>query len=107
MKYTLVSAHANRNPHQGLMVKAYYKLDPSNPLEVPQSLVVFNQWPPVIMEAELTEYKLDGVYEYPNGTRTRDIRVLSPKNEDGSYKSGWDPADMIAKRLAILVKVDK
>lgn len=105
MKYTLVAAHANRDPHRGLMVKAYYKQDPSNPFEVPQSMVVFNRWPPVEMEAEVTEYKLDGIYEYPNGKRTREIRTFSPKNQDDTYVKGMSPQELISKRLCVLVKV--
>ena len=59
MKYTLISANATRNPHNGLMVTAYYKQDPSNPVEVPQRLVVFNRWPNVEIEADTVEYKLN------------------------------------------------
>lgn len=105
MKYTLVSAHASRDPHRGLMVKAYYKQDLSNPFEEPHSIVVFNRWPPIEMEAEVTEYKLDGIYEYPNGRRTREIRTFSPKNKDNTYVEGMSPQELKSRISRILVKV--
>lgn len=105
MKYTLVAAHASREQHRGLMVKAYYKHDLSNPLEIPYSIVVFNQWPPIEVEAEVTVHKLNGIYEYPNGKRTSEIRVFSIKNKDDTYKMGFSPQELIAKKLTVLVKV--
>lgn len=106
MKYTLISANATRNPHNGLMVTAYYKQDPSNPLEVPQRLVVFNRWPNVEIEADVVEYKLNGVYKYPNGKRTSSVVAFSPKTKDGNYLMGYSPEEIIAKRLNVLVKVE-
>ena len=105
MKYTLVAAHVSREPHRGLMVKAYYKPDLSNLLGVMYSIVVFNQWPPIEVEADVTVYKLDGIYEYPNGKRINEIHVFSIKNKDGTYKMGFSPQELIAKKLTVLVKV--
>lgn len=59
-KFTLVSADTIRDPHKGLITKAYYKQDPSNQQEKPQCLLVFNRWPKVTIEAEIIEHKLDG-----------------------------------------------
>lgn len=106
MKYTLVKANATRNPHQGLMVKAWYKQEPDNPLEIPQPLVFFNKWPPVEMEAKVTEYKLNGVYEYPSGKRTDTVFAFSPKTKEGTYFSGYSPEELIAKKLNVLTKVE-
>lgn len=105
-KFTLVAAHATRKPHQGLMVKAYYKQNPENPLEIPYSVVVFNKWPSVEVEAEVVEHKLNGVYEYPNGKRTNTILAFCPKTQDGKYYDGYSPQQIIAKRLEVLTKVE-
>ena len=107
MKYILVAANANRDPHKGLMVKAYYKRDPSNPFEVPQSIVLFNCLPPVEMEAEVTEYKLNGTYEYKNGRRTDTIRTFSPKTKNGTYFMGYAPQQLLAERMKLLTKVEE
>lgn len=105
-KFTLVAAHANRNPHQGLVVKAYYKQDPSNSFEIPYSVVVFNKWPPIEQEAEVVEHKLNGVYEYPNGKRTNCLRLFCPKTQKGEFYMGMSPTEQIAQRLHVLTKVE-
>ncbi len=105
MKYTLVSAKANRNPHVGLVVTGYYKLNPSDPTEIPQRLVFFNDWPNVKIDAVATEHKLDGTYEYKNGHRTNVIRTFSPKTKDSTYAMGISPMELLSKRLCVLVKV--
>ena len=105
-KFTLVAAHANRNPHQGLVVKAYYKQDPSNYLEIPYSITVFNQWPTVEVEADTVEHKLNGVYEYPNGRRTRCLHLFCPKTKEGLYYRGYSPAEQIGNLLNKLIKVE-
>lgn len=105
-KFTLVAAHANRYPHKGLEVKAYYKQDPSNPFEIPHSIVVFNKWPPIEQEAEVVEHKLDGVYEYPNGKRTNCLHLFCPKTQEGNFYMGLSPAEQIIARLNVLTKVE-
>ena len=105
-KFTLVSAHANRNPHQGLVVKAYYKQDPSNPFEIPYSIVVFNKWPPIEQEAEIVEHKLNGIYEYPNGKRTNCLHLFCPKTKEGLFYMGLSPEEQIMQRLHVLSKVE-
>ena len=105
MKYTLISANATRKQHKGLMVTAYYKQDPSNPLEVPQRLTVFNKWPSVEIEADLIVHKLNGIYEYPNGKRTDTVIAFSPKTKDGLYLMGYNPETIVAKKLSVLKRV--
>lgn len=105
-KFTLIKANAVRNPHQGLVVKAYYKQEPDNPLEIPHTVVVFNCWPRVEIEADIIEYKLNGVYEYPSGKRTDVIRGIAPKTKEGTYFSGYNPEELIAKKLNVLTKVE-
>lgn len=83
-KFTLVSATTTRDPHRGLMTRAYYKQDPSNPLEKPNCLVVFNRWPKVIIEAELKEYPLNGVYENKNHRRFDHLVLFCPKTQGSS-----------------------
>lgn len=89
------------------MVTAYYKQNPSDSNEIPQRLVVFNGWPPVEIEADVKIHKLDGVYEYPNGKRTTDVVAFSPKTKNGLYMLGYNPDEIIAKKLTALTKVEQ
>ena len=108
MKYQLVEAHATRKPHQGLVVTAYYlpkTEDKTALLTKPHKIVMFNRWPPVEVEANYVEVKLNGVYAYPNGTRTRTIRAFCPTDTDGNYLIGYSPEDVIHYQQSILRKV--
>lgn len=107
MEYTLVNARAVRNPHQGLMIKAYYKINPLDPDEISHSLTFFNRWPPIKIEADVTEYKLNGVYVYPNGKRVNKIYTFSPKTKEGVYFMGYSPQELIANKLDALTKVEE
>lgn len=108
MKYQLIEAHAIRKPHQGLIVTAYYlpkTEDKTALLTKPHKIVMFNRWPPVEVEADYVEVKLNGVYAYPNGTRTRTIRAFCPKKEDGDYLKGCRPEEVIHYQQNILRRV--
>lgn len=105
-KFTLVSAVTTRNPHQGLITKAYYKIDPSDPLEEPHCIVVFNRWPTVTINAELVEYPLGGVYENKNGRRMDRAVLLCPKTPDGLFCMGYSPAEQASVILRKLVKIE-
>lgn len=107
MIYTLVNAKASRNPHAGLMVIGYYKLNPSDPTEIPQKLVFFNKWPRVTIDATVTEHKLDGTYEYKNGHRTNVVRTFSPKTKNGTYFMGYAPQQLLAERMKLLKKIEE
>lgn len=105
MKYNLISAYAKRDAHKGLMVTAYYQQE-NKPLEKPFRVTVFNHWPPVELEADVNEYKLDGVYEYPNGKRTTSIIAFSPKTKEGLYLRGFSPAEVFVKHMNVLKKIE-
>lgn len=108
MKYQLIEAHATRKPHQGLVVTACYlpkTEDKTALLTKPHKIVFFNRWPPVEVEADYVEVKLNGVYTYPNGTRTSTIRAFCPKTEEGSYLKDYSPEDVIHRQQNILRKV--
>lgn len=105
-KFTLVSATTTRDPHRGLMTIAYYKQDPSNPLEKPQSTVIFNRWPTVTIEAEVIEYPLNGVYENKNHKRLDSLVLFCPKTTEGLFCAGRSPAEQIGKLLTKLTKVE-
>lgn len=104
-KFYLVGGYAKRNPHTGLVCTGYYKQDPENLLEKPRRITLFNRWPPVEMEAEVVDVKLNGVYEYPNGIRTNSINMMCPKTKEGLYYKGWSPQELIAQRMHLLKKV--
>jgi hypothetical protein len=108
MKYQLIEAHATRKPHRGLIVTAYYlpkTEDKTVLLTKPHKIVMFNRWPPVEVEADYVEVKLNGVYAYPNGTRTSTIRAFCPKTEEGSYLRGYSPEEAIHHQQNVLRKV--
>lgn len=96
-KFYLVCADAKRIPHTGLRVVAQYRQQPENPLEKPQRLTVFNRWPPVEMEADVVTIDLDGVYEYPDGTRIKEYPVFAPKTRDGLYLRGYNPEEIACR----------
>ena len=107
MKYQLIEAHATRKPHQGLVVTAHYLPKTEDKIALltkPHKIVFFNRWPPVEVEADYVEVALDGVYAYPNGTRTKTIRAFCPKDKDGSYPYG-SPEEVMRHQQNILRKV--
>lgn len=104
-KYILVEAKATRPIHEGLKIQAWYKQEPDNPFEKPIKLNIFNKWPPIVIDGEMVEYKLDGIYAYPNGTRTREIRRLCIRQKDGTFANGFAPSQQIARALAVLRRV--
>jgi hypothetical protein len=88
------------------MVTAYYKAVPSDPLEVPQKLTVFNKWPSIEIEADLVTHKLNGIYEYPNGKRTDTVIAFCPKTKAGLYIMGYNPDEIVARKLSVLKRVE-
>lgn len=102
MKYILISEEI-KYTNYGLIAKALYE-NPECKLEKPHKIVFFNRWPPIEFEADYVEVELDGVYAYPNGTRTRAIRVLCPKDKEGNYTYG-SPEEVIRHQKSILRKV--
>lgn len=109
-KYYLVGSSVKRTPHTGLIVTAYYKQNPENPLEQPQRLVVFNRWPPVEMEAEVVTIPLNGIYETTSGHKIDHITPLCPTtiNEEGKrvFWKGYNPEERLVQALHILKRVD-
>lgn len=121
MKYTLVSLEFKRKGIVG-----YYKADPNNPQEKPFRMVgcpereclrLLLEGNPSLLrqvsmiqqtiDAEVVEYKLDGVYEYPNGRQTDTITTFCPKAENGLYVRGHSPQEQIARKLNVLKKVSE
>lgn len=105
-KFTLVSATTTRDPHRGLMTRAYYKQDPSNQQEKPHCLVVFNRWPTVTIEGEVVEFPLDGVYEDKYHRKHNKLDFLCPKTKEGLFAMGHCPEEIAAKMLTRLRKIE-
>lgn len=108
--FYIVGGSVKRTPHTGLVVTAYYKQDPENPLEQPQRLVVFNRWPPVKMEAEVIAVPLNGIYVTTSGHRIDTINPICPTTVDENGRKvfwrGYSPAERVAQALRILKRVD-
>lgn len=104
--FTLVSEHVVNRPHAGLISTAYYKQDLNNPFEKPHKTVFFNRHAPMTINADTVEVELDGLYTYPNGTRTRTIRQLAIKNKQDEYLPGYSPDEIIAHAKHVLRKVE-
>ena len=105
-KFTLESAITTRHPHYGLMTKAYYKRNPSDPYEASYCINVFNRCPTVIVEAEVIEYPLGGIFEYEDGKRVDRLVLFCPKTQDGLFCMGFSPAEQAARVLKKLKKVE-
>lgn len=104
--FTLVSEYTASNPHGGLISIGYYKQDSNNLFEKPHKAVFFNRHAPMVINADVVEVKLDGLYAYPNGARTRAIRQLAIKNKQGEYLQGFSPDEIIAHAKHVLRKVE-
>lgn len=121
MKYTLVSLEFKTRG-----VVGYYKANPNDPWEEPRLIVVSPEQEclrlllqgnpsllrqvsliPQTIDAEVVEYKLDGVYEYPNGRRTNAVTLFCRKAENGLYVRGCSPQEQIARKLTVLKKVSE
>lgn len=105
-KFTLVSAQTTRSLHQGLVVNAFYRQDPENSLELTYKITLFNRWPPIKLNADLVDYPLNGIYEYPNGRRIDCLHLFCPKTQDGLFLEGFSPAEQVARKLQVLSKVE-
>lgn len=106
-KFYIVGGSIKRSPHTGLVVTAYYKQDPNNPYEKPQTLTMFNRWPTVEIDAKVVDVPLNGIYEYPNKKRVTQIQALAVKTKEGLWYKGYSPAELVAKRMNLLKKVSE